>query len=388
MRTRWIASVMAALMAFLPGCGDGSGDDAGGTSTQTASGSPSGNGTKTQQTGPEVGSVVKVVLSDAFIDGETTSDGVRIRAGQALSTDDSGTVDFSLDRKIKQCRLLTQSRMVAAPTKAVLIRWELGSVWCYTTAGGSPIVLGGPSDVTLAMSDPVFGVVVNGETITLRVVQGVVDVDSPGSEPLLVGSGQQVTIVDGEVPTQAEDFDIESLPQDERAIVSEYENAAPQPDFGPPEAGDSAGLGRILVTNGAINVGIDSTFAGNPAAETNTSEWRFIDDYFTDLAAHWGIGSSSIALTSDEARPQLDAGAVDVFVTPEPLSGFDSFPLLQDPQGRTWSVSLVGGDDGLRRALVSYVVATLQQKDYAITYQTAFDIENPPYEPLRPLLGL
>jgi hypothetical protein len=392
MRTRWTACVAAAaLTAFLPGCGGEDGGPTGGTSTQTGTGpttNSTGGGTTTPNQGREVGGVIKVILADAFIQNAAAFDGDPIRAGQAVSTDDTGTVSFGLDQKIEECRLLPASKVVAAPTGVILLRWEAGSAWCYTTAGGSPSRLSGPSGVEFEMSDPLFGVVVEGQDVTLRVVQGIVDIDSPASEALLVGPGQQVTVVGGAVPPGAEDFNTEDLPQAEREIVSEFENAAPRPDFGPPDPGDSAGLQRILVTNGTINVGIDARFAGNPIEQTDTAEWSFVDGYFVLLSEHWGNGSSPTALTPDRATHLLDAGELDVFVAPEPLSGFGSFPLFEDPDGRTWSISFVGTDGRLGDALSDFVVATLQQKDYAIQYQNAFDIEDPPYEPLRPLLGL
>ena len=111
------------------------------------------------------------------------------------------------------------------------------------------------------------------------------------------------------------------------------------------------------------------------------------DSYFVLLSDHWGIGSSPTALAPDLARRLLVSRELDVFVTPKPLPHFDWFPLFEDPDGRTWFVSFVSTDGRLGDALSDFVVATLQQKDYAIQYQNAFDIEDPPYEPLRPLLG-
>jgi len=398
-RARWIAALGLALLAVsLPGCG---GDDSiggtgetpshtgtGSTTSSTGGGTTGQNGTGQNGTGPRVGSVTKVNQADAFIEGATAFQDDPIHAGQTISTDDSGIVTFGLDEKIDNCRLFQASNVAAVPEGGVLLRWEAGVAWCTTTANGSTATALGPSDVRFEMSDPLFGVVVQEQDVTLRVQQGIVDVSSPGSGPLLVGPGQQVTVVAGVVPSVAEDFNTEDLPQAERDTVSEFENALPRPDLGPPDPGDSAGLQRILVTDHAIAVGIDSRFAGNPIEQTDTTEWRFADDFFILLGENWGTDSNPLAMEPSQAGPALESGELDVFVTPEPLPGSGSFPLFGDPEGRTWSVSFISGDARLGQELGEFVVATLQDKTYAITYQSAFEKEDPPYEPLRPLLGL
>jgi hypothetical protein len=390
--TRRFAGVLALLVlaVALPGCG---GDD--GTPPAEGTRTPTSTATGAEPTTPEtegqqVGSVLSVVLPDAFIQGNQAFDDDPIRAGQSLSTDTNGSVDFGLDQKLETCRLFQDSEIVAAPASGILLRYERGTVWCFTTADPSIALTAGPADVEFAMSDPLFGVVVDGGQATLRVVQGVVDVRPSGSGtgvPLLVGPDQQVVVLEGGVPSGADDFNTESLPPAQKETVSEFDAAIPSPNFDPPEPGGSAGLQRILVENESIAVGIDVRFAGDPVEGTDTADWDFVDLFFLFLADHWGIGFAPRALQPEEAGPALEDGTIDVFVTPEPASEFGSFPLFGGLEGRTWSASFVAADELLGEALRSFVVASLQQKDYIIQYSQAFGADHPPYEPLRPLLG-
>jgi hypothetical protein len=278
---------------------------------------------------------------------------------------------------------------VAAPAGGVLLRYQAGTAWCYTTADQSKALTVGPSNVEFAMSDPLFGVTVTDAGTTLRVVQGVVEVrSSTGTGPsLLVGPDQAVTIVGGEIPTEAEDFNPEDLPKFEADTVSRFRAIAPDPNFGPPHPDGSAGLQRILEATNTIRVGIDSTFAGDPSQETDTEDWDFVDFFFSLLSDFWKITSAPAAMASEGAGQALQEGTIDVFVTPEPSPEFASFPLFGGLDGRTWSVSFVDADPQLGAALRDFVRATLQQKDYVVTYSRAFGIDHPPLEPIRPLLG-
>lgn len=377
-----------ALATALPGCGgsnDTPAEDNGATTSPTG-----GTTTPPETVGPQVGNVLSVVLPDAFVQGSQAFDDDPIRAGQSVSTNAGGSVDFGLDQKLERCRLFQDSEVVAAPAGGVLLRYQRGTALCFTTADPSIGLTVGPSDVEFAMSDPLFGVTVAGEQLTLRVVQGVIDVRSSAPEgggPLLVGPGQQVTVVGGNVPSTAEDFNPESLPRDQAETVSQFRQIIPPPSFDPPDPAGSAGLQRILAENQSIRVGIDSRFAGDPLEETETPDWDFVDFFFLLLAGHWRVGSTPTALQPEEALPALQEGAIDVFVTPEPSPELASFPLFGGLEGRTWSVSFVAADELLGRALRNFVRASLQGQDYVITYSQAFGIDHPPLEPLRPLLG-
>jgi hypothetical protein len=390
---RRLVTILAslALATALPGCG-GNGNDTPATEDNGPTTSPTGETTTPPETvGPRVGNVLSVVLPDAFVQGSQAFDDDPIRAGQSVSTNAGGSVDFGLDQKLERCRLFQDSEVVAAPAGGVLLRYQRGTALCFTTADPSIGLTVGPSDVEFAMSDPLFGVTVTGEQLTLRVVQGVIDVRSSapgGGGPLLVGPGQQVTVVGGSVPSTAEDFNPESLPRDQAETVSQFRQIIPPPTFDPPDPADSPGLRRILAENETIRVGIDSRFAGDPAQETETPDWDFADAFFIFLAVHWGIGSSPVALQPEEAGPALQEGAIDVFVTPEPSSEVASFPLFGGLEARTWSVSFVAADELLGNALRDFVRASLQGQDYVITYSQAFGVDHPPLEPLRPLLGL
>lgn len=389
---------VVALTALLPGCGGGDGEGGGddgtgtatGTVTQTGTISPTGStGMPTGGDGPSVGSVQKILDPDAFIQGNEAFDDDPIRAGQSVSTDALGSVDFGLNQKLETCRLFPDSQVVASPASGILLRYERGTALCFTTQDQSIGVILGPSDVEFAMSDPLFEVSVDGGQSTLRVVQGVVDVRPSASgsgAPLLVGPGRQVTVEGGNVPAGTENFNTESLPQAEREAISEFEAAIPQPDFGPPDPDGSAGLQRILDANQIINVGIDARFIGD--VEFPTADRDFADSFFVLLADHWGIRSLAEAFDPEDAAVALEAGSIDVFVTPEQLSGFGSLPLFGGLEGRTWSISFAAADELLGQALRTFIQATLQQRDYAITYSQAFGVDVPPYEPLRPLLGL
>jgi hypothetical protein len=380
--------ILASLMltAAVPGCG-GKGDGGSGTTSGTIS--PTGTRTSPRKAGSPVGRVLTVVLPNAFIQGQKAFDEDPIRARQSVSTNGKGSVDFGLKKKLKTCRLFQNSEVVAAPAGGALLRYQAGTAWCFTTTNPSKGVVVGPSNVEFVMSDPLFGVTVTDTGTTLRVVQGVVEVRSStgGGPSLLVGPDQLVTIVGGEVPTTAEGFSPEDLPKFEADTVSLFRTIAPDPNFGPPEPDGSAGLQRILEATNTIRVGIDSTFAGDPSQETDTEDWDFVDFFFSLLSDFWKVTSAPSALASEGAGRALQEGTIDVFVTPEPSPEFASFPLFGGLDGRTWSVSFVGADPQLGAALRDFVRATLQQKDYVITYKGAFGIDHPPLEPIRPLLG-
>ncbi|MGH2573729.1 MAG: hypothetical protein ACRDGU_09690 [Actinomycetota bacterium] len=391
MRGRFVTILASlALATVLPGCG-GSNDTPATEDNGTTTSPTEGTTTPPETVGPRVGSVLTVVLPDAFVQGSQAFDDDPIRAGQSVSTNAGGSVDFGLDQKLEKCRLFQDSEVVAAPAGGILLRYQRGTALCFTTADPSIALTVGPSDVEFAMSDPLFGVTVTGEQLTLRVVQGVVDVRSSAPEgggPLLVGPGQQVTVVGGNVPSTAEDFNSESLPRDQRETVSEFRQIIPPPNFDPPDPADSPGLQRILAQIQTIRVGIDSRFAGDPVEETETPDWDFADAFFLFLASHWGIDSSPMALQPKDADSALQDGAIDVFITPEPSSEFGSFPLFGGLEARTWSVSFVAADELLGSALRDFVRASLQGQAYVITYSQAFGVDHPPLEPLRSLLGL
>jgi hypothetical protein len=378
-----------ALAAALPGCGGGGPPAANGS---TASPTPTSTvtPTTTPTKGESVGSVIKVNQRDAFIQGSPAFDEDPIHEGESVSTNDKGRVTFGLQEKIQLCRLFSNSEVVASPGGGILLRYQRGRAWCFTKADPSRRLTLSPSGVEFAMSDPLFGVSIDGERVTLRVVQGVVDVQPSASGtggPLLVGPGQQVTVVQGNVPSGAEDFNTESLPGAERRTVSQFEAAIPPPNFDPPQPGVSPGLQRILVKNKEVRVGIDARFAGDPPSKASP-DWDFTDRFFLFLADHWGISSRPLSIQPEDAASALKRGRINVFVTPEPPADFGFFPLFGGLEGRTWSVSFVAADELLGQALRDFVVASLQERDYTITYQEAFGSDHPPYEPIRSLLGL
>jgi hypothetical protein len=250
------------------------------------------------------------------------------------------------------------------------MRLNRGRMTCGTTVTLNPPLkqkILTAAGATLHIEDPLFVVVTDAVTTTVKVISGVVVVGSDGALED-VGPGQKTTVRAGEEPTAARPLQPGDLTAAEKADVTRITPKIPKPDYSRPPIGNSYLLNSIYA-HGTINVGIDvSTSAGKKYG------FPFTTSYFTFLGDHWKLAKSTIESSPSLARGQLCSDTIDLYVTANPDAlGVDPWrmPFFEDPQGTVWY--LVGlGDDTFHRAIWRFLIQTVQAGDYGRLYSTQF----------------
>jgi len=227
------------------------------------------------------------------------------------------------------------------------------------------------------MTDPVFGMQVGGDGSVLKVALGFVEVGTvDGGVPILLGPGQQSAVPAGGGPLPPEALSLDD--DDEAAVVAAMTAEFPQPDIGPPDPAESATMSRIRERD-EITVAIDE-------GELAEGVHSFATSLMIALSSDWDLGPPDVFPTDlDTALGALDAGEVDLVLTPVPPDTFARVPGFADPSGRLWSFVQLEDrvfGDGLTRTLAGLMT----NGSYAEAYGRSFGSE-PSYEQLRSILG-
>jgi len=331
-----------------------------------------------------VGNVTDVLLPQAFLDGVKAHQGDSIRARQTLSTDDGGAADFSLNQKISSCRLLESSAVQIQPAGA-LLAFVRGTTYCWTTADQQLHKVTAGS-AQLIMSDPVFGVTVQGGQVVIKVDVGVIKVSSPQTNTgvsLVIGPGQFTVVPAGQNPQSPGRISDLNLPEEEMRVATAYSSLPPPPFLGRPDAGSSALLARVFA-RGHLLAGVDqNTLAeGTPERDFVSRFLRFLGRHWKDSSGH-ELGVDEVSLAPEDAPAALKEDKIDLFVSTER----GATPLFVDLQGRIFKLAVAMGDQGFRQAIRVFLQGDVQGGTYDNRYRSVFDGENPNYGPLASVLG-
>ena len=197
---------------------------------------------------------------------------------------------------------------------------------------------------------------------------------------VLVGPGQQSLVAPQTDPTAAEALREEELTSLEQEVIPELVEQVPAPSFGRPEAGDSPALQSIF-DRGSIVVGFDAK------ADVGDGAGAFIDSFMSFLGQGWKVEPVVRAVELDLGLAALEAGEVDVVVSPFLPEGTVSLPFFEDRTGQVWALAVHLGDEVFQQALADFLRASLQADEYGLRYRGAFDGAEPVYGSLGSLLG-
>lgn len=325
--------------------------------------------------GSRAGSIVAVLARTGFVADAEASPGDVIPVDTPVRTNASGTMDFDVDDALDNCRLDHESKVRVRPSADIALRLRLGTVWCSKTPSSSEVTLTTEGAV-IRMSDPVFGAEVIESGSIVKVAYGVVEVSGAGGEgePVILGPNQQTVVLFERGPQQVQPLELRA---EEAEAVKVMTADVPPPDVGPPDAEQSLTFARIE-ERGAI-VAIDDQVTIEGARE-------FVTSLTGRLAETWGVGGPEIVPTdSASATKGLQGGDVDLFFTPSPPEGMQTFPVFEDVAGQLWFAA-VAGDDVFGDALARFVSGIITTGDYATDYLAVFGVE-PTYDELRSLLG-
>lgn len=332
------------------------------------------------------GSVMHVRLERAFVAGLRAADGDTIRKTDTVSTNSQGVVDFDIQDKVESCTAFNQSAVAVYPNSPSLIplmRFEEGRTWCNTDADATiEVQLEAGGRARLLLSDPVFGVEITGDQVVVRVMLGFVQVSSletDGGLTMLVGPGQQSVVAAQADPTAAAGFLVEELTSLEQQVVPELVKQVPAPSFGPPEAADSPALQSIF-DRGSIVVGFDAK------ADVGDGAGAFIDSFMSFLGQGWEVEPVVRAIEVD-GLAALEAGDVDIVVSPSLPESTLSLPFFEDRAGQVWALAVRPGEEVFQQALADFLRASLRADEYGLRYRGAFDGAEPAYGSLDSLLG-
>ncbi len=211
MARTWVAAaVAAATMLAVPGCG-------------SANGPP-----------PYAGQVLTRYHTQVTVAGTPAGSGTGIRAGQHVTTDLTGAVQFKASKL--ECRQYHSTNVIVEPSSGVLLKYASGhtsnsTVTCATSHSGGchPECEVDAAHIRVTMADPLFTIVSFDHKVTIRVAAGSLTVTStqvPGSVTL--HAGQQVTIADGQRPGTPIYFNLAQLSPFEQQAFHDLKSSDPQ----------------------------------------------------------------------------------------------------------------------------------------------------------------
>jgi hypothetical protein len=348
-RRRSGAAVLAALAIVISGCGGTPASSppsasvagptpAGPTPVQSASPIASHSPTPPPSPSPSpssagrvAGEVLLIGSERGYIDTKRANRGDPVFERGFVRTDENGSLQFRLDQKIRQCTLVTSSRVDIKPSDELLLHYASGTAVCETTLDGGVVRLAAGDRVELRMSDPLYVVTVEPEQTRIRVVAGLLEVRSNETGGIvLLGPSLRSDVFPGGGPTTPETWGTGELDDDVREAVDAAENQLPEPDLTMPDPTGSPTLQRIL-DGGIIRVGLDERLS--------RASQGFAESFGVEQGVHWNIKSDVSVRASDVGHADLRAGEIDLLVTPDPLGGFGGIPFFDDEEGaRMWLV--------------------------------------------------
>jgi hypothetical protein len=359
MNHRTIHATTAVVAMLLAGCGGGK--------TAPPPGDPAA---------PAAGTLT-YVQQVAKVGERVAAVGNPIPKGAALTTDDNGTANFTLNASPVTCHVRERAALSIIPDDRILVRWEKGDgTTCRKGADGHPIKLGA-GNTTIDVDEALLYLVVGQKDVVVQSYYGFVDlIAEPDNSHHLVGPSAQVIVPAGGRPDMPTVAELSVLPATHRQDVMELKAPIPPPDYRLAPAPGSPVVDRIR-SQRVIRVATDAR--GGPAAR------EFVRSFLSFVAERWGVRLESTTSTPAAATQRLRSGALDLFVSPERLPALIAESFFDDDQRGTWSAYVAEGDEGLHRALTDTLHAALNAGDYGAQYRTAFG-HPPTYEAVRGLV--
>lgn len=328
------------------------------------------------------GTVEDILAPNAFVNATPAVKGGDLRERDTVTTDGAGSAVFTLDTKIDSCTMNTASGVGIRPEPSILLRYVSGVTWCSTKANpGSSKSLAAQVEIT--MTDPLFGVTIDADTVVVQVQSGVVQVRSLAqgvdATGVLVGPRQQTRVEPDRPPSIPEAFDVAQLPDPLRSRVAELVAALPPPAFAQPDPASSPTIGQIL-ESGRLGIALDEESIADQTSPT------FVNAIMSLQAETWGIKVDLTMLPLQRALEELRAGQVQLVVTPQAVDEVSSIPLFEDQQTQLWSLLYLPQDEAFGQAERDFVGTAVTSGVYGDHYQEVFG-SVPSYEALRSLVG-
>jgi hypothetical protein len=316
-----------------------------------------------------------------FVNGATAVAGGDLLEQAKVTTNGSGSIDFTLDKKISSCRVMVSSAVNVVPSAEVLLSYVGGTTWCSTKANPGKTQLLAPG-VEITMKDPLFGVSVDGSTVLVKVQSGIVFVRSvaPGITDggQLVGPGSQTIVEAGKVAAPPEIFDPARTPELEQSAVAALAALMPPPVFVRPDPAGSATIGRII-ESGQLVVAVDET-------SIDPTSLAFVNAFIAFEADTWGIKAAVEPMPLEPAVEALVAGRVQLVLSRQGADGTTGIPFFSDQEGSVWSLFYASQDETFGRAEQAFLTEAVTSGRYADRFLAAFGAA-PRYDALQALVG-
>lgn len=167
------------------------------------------------------GKITAVDQPAGYVGGSTTPTAADapIKSNDHVTTNSSGIVKFSLVKKDTLCTEWSNSDVVVEPDGSTLVAYMAGSTTCGTKSSSGSFTLNTPIAVVSA-SDPVWTLVQTKETMVLRVAKGKMTVTA-AKVSRVVETNQQITVTNGQPPSDLVGFTVGSLPEAEQTVIQE-----------------------------------------------------------------------------------------------------------------------------------------------------------------------
>ena len=133
----------------------------------------------------------------------------------------------------------------------------------------------------------------------------------------------------------------------------------------------------------SIRVGWPEGLAADPAT------LDFVAGFLAEQSTNWGLseGTTNEIVQDDSAAAALQAGTIDVFISPVQIPGLDPIPLFEDPQGQQYWLYYDPADPAFGEAQREYVRTVVGDEAFRDLYTEELHAE-PTYEGFSELFGL
>lgn len=315
-------------------------------------------------TGLTVGEVT-YYREDVRCNDASISSRIRLRRANELQTDSGGIVKFRLRVKGTRCKLHPRGRLQVRPSTQIVISFEDGLSYCFTTRLGRWKTFDARNhSVTLTSDDPLFAVSIDDAQTVVKVELGFIEVSGRPGRVAILGPHEQVVVTrDGvpETPTP-----IIRTAQDQESF-RELDRQLEPPRLDRPVPGRSETLRDIFARNRLV-VGLETSFSRNP------SSMAFITQFVRLVGRAWRVTPDVRNVSVGAALDGLRAGQLDLIVSadPEVLRTTPTIPLLVAPRTRVYWAIASRPERALAEALRNLVLASMRRGDYFALYKRAF----------------
>lgn len=369
---------MVALAIVIAGCSSG----APSPPSQPPSHSPSPSASASPSSNRQhAGEITSIISNDAFVDGADAVEQGDLLAPGSVSTSPGGSVRLRLDVKLQNCTVTDDARVDLPPQPGPLLTYVKGATYCMTTTGGQAKLIGG-TYVEITVGDPVFGVTVEPEQVTVRVVSGLVELKNLaiGGDAIVIGPMLKSTITPGAAPSEPEIWGLGELPALDQQEIGQMEKQV-EPDFSRPDKTDSPVLQRILDGN-RFGFGVEDAIARDKLSDS------FVSDFMFRQGNAWDVSRDKQILSVDVGFREVLDGKLDVMVTrKEADSDLAEIPFFVDSQGQIVWIVYNPSDPVFAAAERAFLTNMIVSGKYADLYQNSFG-QLPSYEGVKSLLGL